>query len=230
MKRALPFGIFITFSLMIIVTIFYAMNQNHTQLNVIKERLKGGRGLGPESYNMMKLEKEFIIRNHQEQHRPVSTFSTKWTTLIVKKPASFCFQMVQFYPDNQNKLLFRKNEGLEALPAPDNSSLLDVGRERQEDLKNAIKLKVISPNLLEQKDLTLISNKPNVSYKVHAFYYGWYGNPAEDGQYIHVSFFSRYHSVVVSQFFPQILEFYVKLFLKFCLNYLKRMANFRGTE
>lgn len=48
------------------------MNQNHTQLNVIKERLKGGHGLGPESYNMMKLEKELILRNHQEQHRPVS--------------------------------------------------------------------------------------------------------------------------------------------------------------
>ena len=57
-KRALPFGFFISLSLMIIVIIFYAMNQNHTQLNVIKERLKGGHGLGPESYNMMKLEKE----------------------------------------------------------------------------------------------------------------------------------------------------------------------------
>ena len=71
-KRALPFGFFISLSLMIIVITFYAMNQNHTQLNVIKERLKGGHGLGPESYNMMKLEKELILRNHQEQHRPVS--------------------------------------------------------------------------------------------------------------------------------------------------------------
>ena len=97
----------------------------------------------------------------------------------------FSLQMVQFYPDNQNKLLFRKNE---ALSAQDNSSLLDVGRERQEDLKNAIKLKVISTNLIKQKDQTLISIQPNVSYKVHAFYYAWYGNPAEDGQYIHVSF------------------------------------------
>ena len=111
--------------------------------------------------------------------------------------ANFFFQMVQFYPDNQNKLLFRKND---ASPAQDNASLLDVGRERQEDLKNAIKLKVISPKLIEQKEKTLISNQPNVSYKVHAFYYAWYGNPTEDGQYIHVSFLSGTTSILNSRY------------------------------
>ena len=44
------------------------MNQDHAQLHAIRDRLKGGHGMGPEHINMLNLHKEMAISRHHKEN------------------------------------------------------------------------------------------------------------------------------------------------------------------
>eukprot|EP00095_Tigriopus_kingsejongensis_P007333 snap_masked-scaffold589_size129586-processed-gene-0.2 protein:Tk07333 transcript:snap_masked-scaffold589_size129586-processed-gene-0.2-mRNA-1 annotation:"glycoprotein endo-alpha- -mannosidase" len=84
--------------------------------------------------------------------------------------------IVQYYPDNQNKLWFRKASSDQTeLP----SDLEPPGRvfERavQDKLVKTARIRSAGP----------MASNDSVSPDVHIFYYGWYTNPATDGEYCH---------------------------------------------
>ena len=88
LKRALFLSVFLTFTSVLIVSVFYFMNQDHAQLHAIRDRLKGGHGMGPEHINMLNLHKEMAISRHRKENgeepkeRPVcihiQTYKYKW--------------------------------------------------------------------------------------------------------------------------------------------------------
>ena len=57
-KRTLFLSIFLTITSCLIISIFYVLNQDHAQFSVLRERLRGGRGMGPEHADMLTIHKQ----------------------------------------------------------------------------------------------------------------------------------------------------------------------------
>ena len=90
--------------------------------------------------------------------------------------------MVQFYPDNQNKMLYRKSQVAHHERKIDNGvprgGHASVIREKLSAVKDDIgvqKKRIDTEYLVGQ-------NSSILSYNVHLFYYAWYGTPKFDGK------------------------------------------------
>ena len=100
--------------------------------------------------------------------------------------------IVQFYPDNQSKLFYRKASRdserpaeLESPPAARRTGRRQSSSERAriESLKDRVLSTEKRRNRGVQRPGALSNS--DVSTDVHIFYYGWYTNPEIDGQYSH---------------------------------------------
>ncbi len=98
--------------------------------------------------------------------------------------------MVQFYPDNQNKLLFRKQD------VPSHRTMVNNGAKNWDNYAGVVreKLEAVrqaegkkkSRRLSGEEQFVVGSNSTVLSDEVHIFYYAWYGTPEFDGgKYYH---------------------------------------------
>ena len=91
--------------------------------------------------------------------------------------------MVQFYPDNQNKMLYRKSQ-----VSNQERKIIDNGVSRSShtnvirDKLSAVKDKVGVPKNRLGAEYLVEKNSTILSYNVHLFYYAWYGTPKFDGK------------------------------------------------
>ena len=91
--------------------------------------------------------------------------------------------MVQFYPDNQNKMLFRKSQ-----VSNQERKIIDNGVSRSihtnviKDKLSAVKDKVGVPKNRLGAEYRVGKNSTILSYNVHLFYYAWYGTTKFDGK------------------------------------------------
>ena len=92
--------------------------------------------------------------------------------------------MVQFYPDNQNKMLYRKSHA--STLSNQKRKIIDNGLSRGSHA-NAIRERLsavkvgASKNTLGDK-YRVGKNFTILSHNVHLFYYAWYGTPKFDGK------------------------------------------------
>ncbi|TRY63331.1 hypothetical protein TCAL_00443 [Tigriopus californicus] len=96
--------------------------------------------------------------------------------------------MVQFYPDNQNKLLFRKSHSTrpEFLSKPHRIvGKRENGKSNPSYEQLAKEWVVQPPRTRSQRLASKKKSEDEVSYDIHVFYYGWYTNPSLDGEYSH---------------------------------------------
>lgn len=93
--------------------------------------------------------------------------------------------IVQFYPDNQDKLLFRKNHS--PIPVELSGQNHRIVGKRDNERQRQPYEKLAKDGIVQS--LRMDSNLENleqvVSDDVHVFYYGWYTNPVIDGNYSH---------------------------------------------
>ena len=96
LKRTLVLVPLLVILILVVLLAFVTLNQDHVQLNVIKAHLRGGNGLGPELYDI------WSITHKKKILGPESKLN------VIRQPKQR--PMVQFFPDNQNRLLYRKAE------------------------------------------------------------------------------------------------------------------------
>ena len=90
--------------------------------------------------------------------------------------------VVQFYPDNQNKMLFRKSRVFNREETIDTGAARGsfTGAHVREKL-SAVKEEVGVPRKRIGAEQLVGKNSTILSYNVHLFYYAWYGSPKFDG-------------------------------------------------
>jgi len=160
-KRVLLFLSFLLVISVLVIFAFVTLNQNHAQLSGIKAHLQGGHGLGPDTHDIWSITKG----NHL--HRKDATQFPR------QRP------MVQFFPDNQNRYLYRKVENSEdEVIADPPLDIVDTVPVIEKDESNTVVALVNSST-------TTFDNNDMPCTKVHAFYYAWYGNPSIDKTWAH---------------------------------------------
>jgi hypothetical protein len=95
---------------------------------------------------------------------------------------------VQFYPDNQNKLLFRKANNFYQ-----HETWMNNGEKKADSYASLVREKLSAVRKIEGKtkrkttsQYVVGSNSTVLSYNVHMFYYAWYGTPKfDDGKWHH---------------------------------------------
>jgi glycoprotein endo-alpha-1,2-mannosidase len=166
---------FLSVVFLIVITVFLAVNQDHAQLNGLKARLKGGRGLGPDIKDMQQVAKKIGLSR---------TGISKGQNDI-KSEAHKQRPMVQFFPDNQHKLLYRKTDFFDDIGKVtiEPQIIYDVPLSKIDGdaFEESIKSKIV--NTVEATSTT--GDTVNVTYDAHIFYYAWYGNPTHDNQWFH---------------------------------------------
>ena len=96
LKRTVLFTSLLLVILFVVLLAFVTLNQDHVQLRGIKAHLTGGNGLGPELYDIWAMTHKKTV--------PAASIKHHVNSQPKQRP------MVQFYPDNQNRLLYRKVE------------------------------------------------------------------------------------------------------------------------
>ena len=92
--------------------------------------------------------------------------------------------MVQFYPDNQNKMLYRKSPVSNQERNIDNAASRGARSSVIKEKLSAVKDKIGVPkNRIDAEHLDG-RNSSILSYNVHLFYYAWYGTPKFDDKYV----------------------------------------------
>lgn len=88
--------------------------------------------------------------------------------------------IVQYFPDNQNKALFRQRSVPDA-PKDEVPRAKATGPGYEEEMKNRVFGILPQP----PESPSSVNETSQVSYNVHIFYYTWYANKAYDGAYQH---------------------------------------------
>ncbi len=196
-KRAICLAVLLLGIFLLVTAFFVAVNQDHAQLSGLRAKLQGGGGLGPEI--VFDLEQARNRRQHDRRKLPEPN----------QRP------MVQFYPDNQDKSLFRKrpsksdnlgfaqddSAGRVLIPDGHSAPLSKPDRGYGNTYQDRIKAKLLPKTakvdeeddgvganiVVAENSVTSEADFPlkNVSYDVHIFYYAWYGSPDHDGRYFH---------------------------------------------
>ncbi len=154
-KRALAFLAFILVIFSLVLLTFVICNQDHAQLSSIKSHFYSSQ-----AWPIMEGKQSLPHRHQYSQPSQPK-----------QRP------MVQFYPDNQNKMLYRKDPDFVDLNQNPNQNDLDLpppppsfGGKIQHNYSSSIVIETL--------------NEPPCD-SVHIFYYAWYANPKFDSQWEH---------------------------------------------
>lgn len=167
-RRTCLFLSFLMVISFLVIFAFVTLNQNHAHLDGIKAHLQGGRGLGPHTHDVWSITKGILPLHRKDV-----------TQVPRQRP------MVQFYPDNQNRYLYRKiDESIE-----NNEVIMDPPLNIVDSVQTVHKLTETNNVTLHAANTTTVYNSANdvivPCSKVHAFYYAWYGNPSFDETWQH---------------------------------------------